>query len=119
LFSGNCCLLLLSSLSNPAAIVSSSMEGVMHTDGGTGTIVRLCDRALVDPVLGDDVVPTLTSAKHERLRDSIESERLRNQSLLLQRRLVRYSDGVGLLRSPRLLPLKTAHSCTRNKWWRN
>ena len=91
LFNGNCCLLLLSSLSNPAAIVSSSMEGVMHKDGGTGTIVRLCDRALVDPVLGDDVVPTLTSAKHERSRDSIESERFRNQSLLLQRRLVRWS----------------------------
>jgi hypothetical protein len=60
------------------------MEGVMQTDGGT--IVRLCDRPLVDPVLGDGVEPTLTSAKHERLRDSIEPERFRNQSLLLQRR---------------------------------
>ena len=56
----------------------------MHTDGGT--IVRLCDRPLVDPVLGDGVVPTLTSVTHERLRDSIEPERFRNQSLLLQRR---------------------------------
>lgn len=41
------------SLSDPPASVSSSTEGVIRTKGNGRTVVKLCDRPLTDPVLGD------------------------------------------------------------------
>ena len=78
LLKGNPSCLLLGT-PNPPTPAASSGDGVMQTDGKGGTVVRLCDRPLVDEAMavgdGSQQPSLLTPAIQGRLRDSIDSLR--------------------------------------------